>query len=120
METAPSSGSLAIPPDLLAKIEAAAEDEHRPTGDVLRDVIERGLSEQRWQAHAEQEDQRVRELGILDDEGDQPMTDEYRQTIRDKIAQGARSLREGRVADGAAFMARMDVELAELEREGHE
>jgi uncharacterized protein YicC (UPF0701 family) len=118
MEPVPLSDSLAIPPDLLAEIEAEAEAEHRPAGEVLRDVIERGLSEQRWQAHAEREDQRARELGILDDEDAQPMTDAYRETIREKIAQGVRSLREGRVTDGAAFMARMDAELAELERQG--
>jgi hypothetical protein len=39
--------------------------------------------------------------------------------LREKIAQGVRSLREGRVIDGPAFMARMDTELAELERQGH-
>jgi uncharacterized protein YicC (UPF0701 family) len=49
---------------------------------------------------------------------EQALTDEYRQTLREKIAQGARSLREGRVTDGAAFMAQMDAELAELERQG--
>jgi Arc/MetJ-type ribon-helix-helix transcriptional regulator len=119
MKTAADNAPLAIPPDLLAEIQAQAEAGHRPAGEVLRDLIERGLSEQRWQAHAEQEDQRAREMGILDDEDDQPMTDEYRQTLREKIAQGVRSLREGRVTDGPAFMARMDAELAELERQGH-
>jgi ABC-type lipoprotein release transport system permease subunit len=38
-----------IPPALLAEIVAAAEEEHRSVGDILRDVIERGLEERRWQ-----------------------------------------------------------------------
>jgi hypothetical protein len=115
-ETAPDT--LAVPPDLLAEIQAEADKEHRSAGDVLRDLVERGLGERRWKAHAEAERQRARELG-LPDADDQPMTDEYRQVIREKIAQGMRSLREGRVTDGEAFMARMDAELAELERQGH-
>ncbi len=110
---------LSIPPDLLAEIQAEAREEHRPADDVLRDVIQRGLAERRWQVHAEQARDRAREAGLPDDEDDQPMTDEYRADIGEKIAQGVRSLREGRVTDGPAFMARMDAELAELERRGH-
>ena len=60
---------------------------------------------------------RARALGLPD--GDVPLTDEYRQTLREKIARGAQSLREGRVTDGEVFMARMDDALAELERNGH-
>jgi hypothetical protein len=36
-----------IPPVLLAELQAMAEAEHRPVDDVLRDVIEQGLSEHR-------------------------------------------------------------------------
>jgi hypothetical protein len=118
MKPTADSNPYMLPPALLAEVEAAAIEEHRPVADIVRDAIERGLSEQRWQAHAEREDQRAREMGILDDEDGQPMTDEYRQTIREKIAQGVRSLREGRVTDGPAFMARMEAELVELERQG--
>ena len=118
MKAAPDR--LSIPPELVAEIQAEADRERRPALDVLRDVLERGLSERRSQAQALQELRRAREQGVLDDEGEQPMSDEYRQTIRERIAQGVRSLREGRVSDGAAFMARMDAELAELERQGRE
>ncbi len=90
-----------------------AAAEHRPVDDVLRDVIEHGLN-QRWQAHAERERQRARDLGLPED--DSPLTAEYRQVIREKIAQGVRSLREGRVVDGPTFMAQLDADLAERER----
>jgi antitoxin ParD1/3/4 len=63
--------------------------------DVLRDVVERGLVERRV-----------------------PLTDAYRQDLREKIAQGLQSLRDGKGTDGEAFMARMNAELAELERQG--
>jgi hypothetical protein len=43
--------------------------------------------------------------------------DEYRQDLREKIAQGMQSLREGRVTDGEAFMAKMNAELVELQRQ---
>ena len=114
MKTADGHDPLALPPALLAELEAAANEEHRPVADMARDLIERGLGERRWQAHAEKERQRAHALGLPDD--DQPMTDEYRQAIRAKIAQGVQSLREGRVTDGPAFMARLDAELAERER----
>jgi predicted transcriptional regulator len=110
---------LAIPPALLAEVKAAAAQERRPVADVLRDLVELGLAERReWMAHAEKGRQRSIDLGIHDPEDDEPMTDEYRQDIREKIAQGLKSLREGRYIDGETFMAKMDAELAELERQG--
>ena len=116
MKPETSSNSFALPPALLAEVEAAADEEHRPVADVVRDLVERGLGERRWQAHGEQERQRARAAGLPDD--DVPLTDAYRQTIRDKIAQGVQSLRAGEGTDGEAFMARMDAELAALERQG--
>jgi hypothetical protein len=98
---------VSMPPALAAEVQTIADQEHRPVADVLRDLVERGLGERRWTLRADQELARARALGL---------TDEYRQTLREKIAQGAQSLREGRVTDGAVFMARMDDELAELER----
>ncbi len=55
-------------------------------------------------------------LGLPDDGG--PMADAYRQVVREKIAQGVRSLRAGRITDGEAFMAQLDAELVDLERQG--
>jgi hypothetical protein len=43
--------------------------------------------------------------------------DKYLQDLRKKIAQGIQSLREGRVTDGEAFMAKMNAELVELQRQ---
>jgi hypothetical protein len=108
---------ISIPPALAAEVQTIADEEHRPAADVLRDLLERGLDERRWAMRADQESARARALGIQND--DVPLTDEYRQTLREKIAQGARSLREGRATDGEVVMARMDDELAELERKGN-
>ena len=62
-----------------------------------------------WQAHAERERQHVRDLGLLD--VDLPMTDEYRQIIRERISIGLASARQGKLVDGEAFMAQMYAEL---------
>jgi hypothetical protein len=89
------STAFVLPAAVMAELEAAASAEERSVADVLRDVLERGLAERR-----------------------QPLTDEYRQDLRAKIAQGVKSLGEGKGTDGEAFMASMDAELAELERQG--
>lgn len=115
MESSNQSATLALPPDLLAEVEAIAEQEHRSAADLLRDLVQRGLAE-RWQARAEREMAKARVLGIAED--DQPMTDEYRAIIREKIAAGLQSLREGKGTDGEAFFAEMYAELDELERQG--
>jgi antitoxin ParD1/3/4 len=117
MKPTGESNSFVLPPALLAEVEAAADAEHRPVADVVRELVEQGLSERRWKAHSEEELRFARELGLPDADG-QPMSDEYRQTIREKIAQGMQSVREGRVTDGEAFMAKMNAELAALERQG--
>jgi predicted transcriptional regulator len=110
-----SDTELTIPPALAAEIKTVAENEHRPAADVLREVLESYLESRRWQRHAEQELSRARKLGLPDD--DVPLTSEYRQTIREKIAQGLQSARQGRLVDGEAVFARIDVEVDELERQ---
>lgn len=115
METSGQTLPLNLPPDLVAEVQAMAEREHRTVPDMLRDLVEQGLIERRWQAHAEQEMQRARALGIAEDLP--PMTDDYRQTIRSKIAQGLHSLREGKGADGETFFAEIQAELDALERQ---
>lgn len=110
--------ALALSPALLAEVEAAADEEHRPISDVLRDLVEYGLGERRWKVHAEKERQRGLEEGLPDDA--LPLTEAYRQGLREKIAEGVRSLREGDIVDGESFMADMEAELAALERQGHE
>jgi hypothetical protein len=116
MKPVSDSNAFVLPPALLAEVEAAADEEHRPIAEVVRDLVESGLGARRWQPHAEKEFQRARELGIPDDT--EPMTAAYRQSIREKIARGVQSLREGRVVDGPSVMARIDAEMAERERQG--
>jgi hypothetical protein len=117
MKPTANGNSSVLPEARWAEVEAAAVDEHRAVDDVVRDLIERGLNERRWKLHAAQEQGRARTMGVPDD--DVPLGDDYRQAIRAKVAQGVRSLREGKGADGESFMAAMDAELAELERQGH-
>jgi hypothetical protein len=107
MEPTGNNHSFGLPPALLAEVEAA--DEHRPVAEVVRDFVERGLSEWRWKAHSEQASRRARELG-LPDAGDQPMSEEYYQTLREKIAQGMASARQGKLVDGDAVFARLKAE----------
>ena len=108
--------SLTIPPALAAEIQAAANDEQRPAVEVVRDALEGYLENRRWQQR-EQDLQAARDLGLPDD--DVPLTPEYRQTIREKIAQGVRSLRAGQGMDGEAFFANMDAEFEAIGRQGH-
>lgn len=82
---------------------------------MVQEALKVYLEGRRWRLQCEQELARARELCLPDD--DVPLIGEYRQLLREKIAQGAKSLREGRVTDGEAFMAKMDSELAELERQ---
>ncbi len=47
-ERGESFNSLSIPSDLLAEINAAADEDHRPAGEMLCGFIERGLEDRRW------------------------------------------------------------------------
>jgi hypothetical protein len=57
--------------------------------------------------------QQARELCLPQD--DVPLTPEYRQTLRGKIAQGVRSLRAGKRIDPEGFFAKMDAEFEQFE-----
>jgi len=57
---------IAIPPALLAEIQAAAEEEHRPAGEVLREAVERYLEDRHWQRIFAYGEQRARELGLTE------------------------------------------------------
>jgi hypothetical protein len=73
-----------IPPSLLAEIEAAAAEEHRPARDLVGEAVERYLSERRWLRRDE---------------------------VHAKIAQGLQSLRQGKGLDGESIMAELLAEL---------
>jgi hypothetical protein len=117
MKSTANDNSVVLPEALWAELEAAAVDERRPVDDVVRDLIEHGLNERRWRFHAAREQGRARAMDLPED--DAPLTDDYRRIVRVKIARGVQSLRDGKGADGESFMAAMDAELAELERQGH-
>jgi hypothetical protein len=73
-----------IPPGLLAEIEAAAAEEHRPARELVGEAVERYLSERRWFRRDE---------------------------VHAKIAQGLESLRQGGGLDGELVMAELIAEL---------
>ncbi len=114
--TSGNAGDLALPPSLVARIQAAADAEHRPAVDVLHDAVETYLFERRWQLHSDAAFKRAREAGLPDHNA--ATTSDHPRTTREQIAQGVRSLREGKGIDGEAFLAQMEAEFDELERQG--
>jgi hypothetical protein len=83
-----------IPPALVTKLQAVADQEHRSTADVVADALEGYLEARRWQLDAEQELAHARALGLPDD--DVPLIPEYRESISAKITQGAAPCVRGR------------------------
>jgi len=70
--------------------------------------------EQRWRRTLAYGAERAKALGVT--EADVPC---LIAAYREKIAQGVRSLRDGKGADGEAFFAKMEAEFEELDRQGH-
>jgi predicted transcriptional regulator len=70
MATNPGNDIVAIrmPPDLLAQAQALADEEHRTAEDVVRDAVERYLSDRRWQRVLAYGQERARELGLAEDD----------------------------------------------------
>jgi hypothetical protein len=56
----------AIPPSLLAEIQAAADEEKRTPEELLREAIERYLENRRWEQLVSYGQQRARELGLTE------------------------------------------------------
>ncbi len=115
----PNLRSLAIvlPPALLAEVEEAARQAHLPVAELVRELVEQGLGARQWITHVENERQRARTLGLP--EGEAAALGVDAPSAEACIAKGMHSLREGRSTDGDTFMAELDFELAELERQGH-
>ena len=57
---------LTIPPALAAEIQAAADEEHRPALDVLRDAVEGCRKEQRWRRTLAYGADRAKALGVTE------------------------------------------------------
>jgi len=83
--------TLDIPASLLAEIRADAEKEQRPAAEVLRDVIERGLEEHRWQRVLAYGAERAKALGLT--EADVPRL----------IAESRAEQRNGRPCSGSRW-----------------
>jgi hypothetical protein len=67
---------------LLAEVQAAADEEHHPAGEVLREALERYLRERRWQKIFACGDERAGALGLA--EADIPrLIAEYRREHRE-------------------------------------
>jgi hypothetical protein len=72
---------LAIPPALAAEIRAAAEEEHRPALDFLRDAVESYRKEQRWRRTLAWGASHAGTLGLTEDDVPRLVAD-YRQEKR--------------------------------------
>jgi hypothetical protein len=112
-----SNAQILILPGLATELQAAADEERRSAAEVVCDALEGYLEARRWRLSADKELARTRELDLPDD--DVLLTEQPRQTMREKIAQGLCSLREGKGTDGEAFFARIEAEFEDLERQGH-
>jgi metal-responsive CopG/Arc/MetJ family transcriptional regulator len=66
MESDTVPDSLSVPPDLLADIRTAADEENRPAGDVLRDAVKRYVRESRWQRTLAKGQARAKALGFTE------------------------------------------------------
>lgn len=81
MKPRTDSNTIAIPPALLAEIQAAANEEKRPAEEVLREALERYLENRRWQQLVAYGRERARELGLAEEDVPR-LIKEYRQEQR--------------------------------------
>lgn len=79
--TTGDSDTLTLPPALAAEVRAAADEESRPVGEVLREAVERYLSGRRWQKIFTYGEERARELGLTEEDVPRLIT-EYRREQR--------------------------------------
>jgi metal-responsive CopG/Arc/MetJ family transcriptional regulator len=62
------SGSVVLPPALLAEVEAAADAEHRPVADVVQDAVKRYVRQKRWQKIRAYGEASAKELEITEED----------------------------------------------------
>jgi Arc/MetJ-type ribon-helix-helix transcriptional regulator len=81
MKTGDDNQSVKMPSSLLAEIQAAADEEHRTSDELVREAVERYLEDRRWQRLLAYGEQQARSLGLTD--ADVPrLIEEYRQEQR--------------------------------------
>jgi len=84
MKPRAEENNIAIPPSLLAEIQAAAEEEKRPAEEVLREAIERYLENRRWQQLVSYGQQRARELGLTEADVPRLIAESRRERARER------------------------------------
>ena len=84
MKASGENEAVSVPAALMAQVQAAAEEEHRTAGDVLREALERYLEDRAWEKLYAYGEERTRALGYT--EADVPRL----------IAEHRREQREGR------------------------
>jgi predicted transcriptional regulator len=73
--------SVQVPSSLFAEVQAAADEDHRTSDDLVREAVERYLKDRRWQRILAYGEQRARSLGLTD--ADVPrLIEEYREQQR--------------------------------------
>jgi metal-responsive CopG/Arc/MetJ family transcriptional regulator len=55
-----------VPPSLLSEVQAAAAEEHRAPGEIVREAIERYLDEREWRKLLAYGQERAQTLGLTE------------------------------------------------------
>jgi hypothetical protein len=63
-----SDTDLTLPPTLVAEIQAAADEEHREPGDVVREALERYMEDREWDKIFAYGAARAKALGLTEDD----------------------------------------------------
>lgn len=81
MKTGDRGESVQVPSSLFAEVQAAADEDHRTSDDLVREAVERYLKDRRWQRILAYGEQKARSLGLTD--ADVPrLIEEYRRQQR--------------------------------------
>jgi len=68
MDTNVDNCLLPIPSSLIEAVRAMAAEEQRPAADVVRDILEKGLKDRRWQRTLAYGQERARALGLTEED----------------------------------------------------
>jgi len=78
MKMGDDSESVRMPSSLLAEVQAAANEDHRSSDELVREAVERYLKDRRWQRLLAYGEERARSLGLKDEDVPR-LIEEYRQ-----------------------------------------